>query len=100
MQPSLAALRTFLHLALPYFRSEERWTARGLLAGVVIAEFGVVYALVAFDEWNAYFFNAIEARNRRATLISIGRPAVLTEVHPQLIELNGFSPARADAAAV
>jgi vitamin B12/bleomycin/antimicrobial peptide transport system ATP-binding/permease protein len=71
MQPILAALRTFLHLALPYFRSEERWTARGLLAGVVIAEFGVVYALVAFNEWNAYFFNAIEARDGRAFLIAI-----------------------------
>jgi vitamin B12/bleomycin/antimicrobial peptide transport system ATP-binding/permease protein len=36
----------------------------------------------------------------RTTLISIGRPAVLTKVHPQRIELNGFSPARAEAAAV
>src|SRR5690606_8523617 len=33
-----------------------------LLAGVIVAEFGVVYALVAFNHWNAYFFNAIDAR--------------------------------------
>jgi putative ATP-binding cassette transporter len=71
MQPILAALRTFLRLALPYFRSEERWAARGLLAGVVVAEFGVVYALVAFNQWNAYFFNAIQDRNGPAFLFAL-----------------------------
>ena len=57
------SLRTFLALAAPYFRSEERWRARGLLLGVVGAELGVVYALVAFNHWNAYFFNAIQDRD-------------------------------------
>jgi putative ATP-binding cassette transporter len=71
MQPIFAALRTFLRLALPYFRSEERWAARGLLAGVVVAEFGVVYALVAFNQWNAYFFNAIQDRNGPAFLFAL-----------------------------
>jgi putative ATP-binding cassette transporter len=66
MQPILTALRTFLRLALPYFRSEERWAARGLLAGVVVAEFGVVYALVAFNQWNGYFFNAIQDHDGKA----------------------------------
>ena len=66
MQPILTALRTFLRLALPYFRSEERWRARGLLAGVVVAEFGVVYALVAFNQWNGYFFNAIQDHDGKA----------------------------------
>ncbi len=56
-------LRTFLALAVPYFRSEEKWRARLLLLGVVVAEFGVVYALVAFNHWNAYFFNAIQNRD-------------------------------------
>jgi putative ATP-binding cassette transporter len=63
--------RTFLTLALPYFRSEEKWRARGLLAGVVVAEFGVVYALVAFNHWSGYFFNAIQDRNWNAFLFSL-----------------------------
>jgi vitamin B12/bleomycin/antimicrobial peptide transport system ATP-binding/permease protein len=71
MQPIVTALSTFLRLALPYFRSEERWAARGLLAGVVVAEFGVVYALVAFNQWNAYFFNAIQDRNWQAFLFAL-----------------------------
>ncbi|HEV2000753.1 MAG TPA: SbmA/BacA-like family transporter [Xanthobacteraceae bacterium] len=71
MQSILAALSTFLRLALPYFRSEERWAARGLLAGVVVAEFGVVYALVAFNQWNGYFFNAIQDRDGPAFLFAL-----------------------------
>ena len=60
------ALRTFLSLTLPYFSSEDRWRARALLAGVVAAEFGLVYVAVAVNTWNARFFNALEARNWNA----------------------------------
>jgi putative ATP-binding cassette transporter len=57
------ALRTFLGLSLPYFRSEDRWPARALLAAVVAAELGLVYVAVSVANWNARFFNALEARN-------------------------------------
>jgi putative ATP-binding cassette transporter len=63
MRRVLEILRTFYGLALPYFRSEEKWQARALLAAVVVSEFGVVYALVVFNIWNAYFFNSIQDRN-------------------------------------
>lgn len=62
MKQIVDVLRTFFALAVPYFRSEEKWRARFLLLGVVAAEFGVVYGLVAFNHWNAYFFNAIDNR--------------------------------------
>lgn len=57
------ALRTFLALSLPYFRSEDRWRACSLLAAVVAAELGLVYVAVQVANWNARFFNALEARN-------------------------------------
>jgi len=63
MRRILEILRTFYGLALPYFRSEEKWQARLLLAAVIVSEFGVVYALVVFNLWNAYFFNAIQDRD-------------------------------------
>lgn len=63
MKQAIEVLRTFLALAAPYFRSEEKWRARMLLAGVIVAEFGVVYALVAFNHWNGYFFNAIQDKD-------------------------------------
>ena len=63
MSNVIFALRTFLRLALPYFRSEDRWRARGLLVGVIGSELFVVYVAVKVTEWNAAFFNGIEARN-------------------------------------
>jgi putative ATP-binding cassette transporter len=63
MDSIVVALRTFLTLALPYFRSEDRWRARGLLAGVIGAELGLVYVAVAVIQWNARFFNALEAHD-------------------------------------
>jgi putative ATP-binding cassette transporter len=63
MDRVIVALRTFLTLALPYFRSEDRWRARLLLAGVIGAELGLVYVAVTVIQWNARFFNALEARD-------------------------------------
>jgi vitamin B12/bleomycin/antimicrobial peptide transport system ATP-binding/permease protein len=66
MRSIVQALRTFFALALPYFRSEERWYARFLFLGVVGAELGLVYVAVAVNSWNARFFNALEARDWNA----------------------------------
>jgi putative ATP-binding cassette transporter len=63
MRRVLDILTTFYRLAAPYFRSEDRWHARLLLGAVIASEFGVVYAIVVFNIWNAYFFNAIETRS-------------------------------------
>ena len=51
MRAVVRALRTFVVLALPYFRSEDRWIARLLLAGILAAEIGLVAILVAVSEW-------------------------------------------------
>ena len=63
MDRVILALKTFLILALPYFRSEDKWRARLLLAGVIGAELGLVYVAVTVIQWNARFFNALEARD-------------------------------------
>lgn len=63
MNRIILALRTFFTLALPYYRSEDRWPGRALLAGVVGAELGLVYVAVAANQWSARFFNALEARS-------------------------------------
>jgi len=55
----IIALRIFVQLALPYFRSEDRRRGRLLLAGVIAAELGLVYVAVAVINWNARFFNAM-----------------------------------------
>jgi vitamin B12/bleomycin/antimicrobial peptide transport system ATP-binding/permease protein len=63
MKPIIEALRMFTTLALPYFRSKDRLRACGLLAAVVGAEVGLVYVAVLTNQWNARFFNALEARH-------------------------------------
>ena len=57
------ALRAMFALALPYFRSEDRWRGRALLAAVIAAEFGIVYIAVLTNQWQGRFFNALEARD-------------------------------------
>src|SRR5262245_6409906 len=63
MKRIIEPLRLFLTLALPYFRSQERAKACALLAAVVGAEIALVYVAVATNQWNARFFNALEAHN-------------------------------------
>ncbi len=63
MKRIVLALRSFWAIALPFFRSDERWRARMLLGGVIAAELGIVYVAVAVIQWNGRFFNALESRN-------------------------------------
>ena len=63
MKSFLLTLQAFLNVTLPYFRSEERWRARALLAGIVAGELGYVFVAVQVIKWNGRFFNALEARN-------------------------------------
>jgi putative ATP-binding cassette transporter len=66
----LAAAHGFLaklwKLSAPYFWSEERWSARGLLAIVVGGNILLVYLAKLLNEWNARFFNALEDKNVEA----------------------------------
>ena len=63
MRAVVRATRTFFSLALPYFRSEDRWIAGVLLTGILVVELGLVAILVAVNEWNKRFFNALENRD-------------------------------------
>jgi putative ATP-binding cassette transporter len=49
-------------LALPYFRSEERWRAGILLATVITIELSIVGINVLVTQWNARFYNALQDR--------------------------------------
>ncbi|MBI4290142.1 MAG: ABC transporter ATP-binding protein/permease [Betaproteobacteria bacterium] len=50
-------------LANPYWFSEERWLARGLLAAIVALTLGLVYLAVLFNDWNRQFYNSLEQKN-------------------------------------
>src|SRR5262245_58571979 len=47
----------------PYWSSQERWAAWGLLLLVVALTLGMVYFSVLFNQWNNMFFTALQDRN-------------------------------------
>ncbi len=54
------ALREAWRLAKPYWVSEEKWSAWGLLLAVIVLNLGNVYISVRINEWNNAFYNALQ----------------------------------------
>ncbi len=63
MQGFIATLVTIWRLASPYFRSEDRWPGRALLAAVITIELSIVGITVLLNQWNNRFYNALQERN-------------------------------------
>jgi putative ATP-binding cassette transporter len=55
----LATLAVMRRLAAPYFRSEEKWIGRGLLAAVIILLLADVGIDVLINQWRQRFYNAL-----------------------------------------
>src|SRR5215831_14346824 len=53
-------------LSLPYFRSEDRWAGRALLAAVLAIELAQVGVAVLLNSWNARFYDALQQKNAPA----------------------------------
>jgi putative ATP-binding cassette transporter len=47
----------------PYWFSEDRWAARGLLLAVVLLTLGMVYLTVLLNQWNNAFYSALQDKN-------------------------------------
>jgi vitamin B12/bleomycin/antimicrobial peptide transport system ATP-binding/permease protein len=62
-QKSRLQIRRVWALSLPYFQSEEKWPARGLLAACVGLNLGMVYMMVLFNDWNRVFYDALQNRD-------------------------------------
>lgn len=50
-------------LVRPFWMSEERWPARGLLALLIGLNLGIVYLNVRFNEWYGVFYDALQNKN-------------------------------------
>ena len=62
----ITALRTFWGLAVPYFRSEDKWAGRGLLGAIIAIELGIVGITVLLNQWNARFYDALQNKDVEA----------------------------------
>jgi putative ATP-binding cassette transporter len=59
-------LAAFWRLAGPYWSSEDRWAARGLLATVIALNLALVALEVRFNTWNNDFYNALQDMDQAA----------------------------------
>jgi putative ATP-binding cassette transporter len=64
-------------IASPYFRSEDRWAGRILLAAVIGIELSLVALTVLFNEWNSNFYNALQNRDWNIFVYQLGYFCVL-----------------------
>jgi putative ATP-binding cassette transporter len=60
-------------LTKPYFQSEEKWKARGLLLAIVALNLGLVYMAVLFNDWNKLFYDALQEKNAAVFWAQLGR---------------------------
>ena len=73
--------RDLWQLIVPYWRSEERWQARGLLAVIIGMVLGLVYLNVLFNQWNNLFYNALQEKNFDEFLHQLLRFCLLAAIY-------------------
>jgi putative ATP-binding cassette transporter len=56
-------VRDAWRIAKPYWASEEKWSAWGLLLAVIALNLGTVYISVRINEWNNAFYDALQTFN-------------------------------------
>jgi putative ATP-binding cassette transporter len=56
-----ATLAIVWRIAIPYFRSEDKWAGRGLLAAVIAIELSLVAIDVLVNQWQNRFYSALQA---------------------------------------
>src|SRR4051812_48393928 len=77
--------RTFLPqlwaLTKPYWFSEERWVARGLLAVIIALNLGLVYINVQINLWNNDFYNTLQNMDKDGFFYQLGKFGVLAAAY-------------------
>jgi len=63
MKKRLSLLAAAWAIARPYWFSEDRWPARGLLAVIVVMNLSLVGVSVLLNQWNARFYDALQNKD-------------------------------------
>jgi putative ATP-binding cassette transporter len=72
-----STLATVWRIAAPYFRSEDKWAGRALLAAVITIQLALVAIDVLLNQWQNRFFNALQEYNWEVFVREIGFFCVL-----------------------
>ena len=62
-QPHESFSRKVWRLTYPYWQSEEKWRAWGLLFLILVLNLGGVYLLYLLNKWNQAFYDSLEQKN-------------------------------------
>ncbi len=73
----LEFIAAFRRLAIPYWKSEDKWRAFALLAVIIAFNLGMVYFLVEINLWYKGFYNVLQTYNKAAFLPAILRFCLL-----------------------
>jgi putative ATP-binding cassette transporter len=74
-------LRDLWTLARPYWFSEEKISARLLLAAIVALTLGMVYMNVQLNQWNNAFFNALQDKKGEAFIPLMTKFTILAAIY-------------------
>ncbi len=85
-----ATLATIWRLAIPYFRSEDRWAGRILLAAVVGIELSIVAITVILNQWYNRFYNTLQDHNWTAFVSAIIFFCVLAAIYTVLAVYQNY----------
>ena len=77
MRGIFSTLAVVWRIASPYFRSDDRWAGRILLASVIGIELSLVALTVLFNEWNSRFYNSLQDRNWDIFVYQLGYFCIL-----------------------
>ncbi|HZP09066.1 ABC transporter ATP-binding protein/permease [Methyloceanibacter sp.] len=69
--------RNFTHIAAPYFKGDDRWPGRILLASVIALQLFQVWLNVKFNAWYNTFYNALQNKDWDTFIYQFGVFTVL-----------------------
>jgi len=72
--------REFARIALPYFRSEDRWAGRVLLATVIALQLFQVWLNVRFNTWYKAFYDSLQNKDWDVFISQLGVFSLLAAV--------------------
>jgi len=85
-----ATLATIWRLAIPYFRSEDRWQGRLLLATVIGIELSIVAITVILNHWYNRFYNTLQDHDWNAFVSAILFFCVLAAIYTVLAVYQNY----------
>ena len=90
MKRLAATLAAIWQLSIPYFRSEDRWPGRILLASVIAIELATVAITVILNQWYNRFYNTLQDHNWNAFVSAVLFFCVLAAVYTVLAVYQNY----------